>query len=296
VEVVSTGSLRLDLALGIGGIPSGALVEIYGPVGSGKTSLCLNLVAENQKLGKNCAWIDTDHTFDTTLAQLRLPHSNQLLLSEPNNAEEALGILEELVQTDSLGAIVLDSVTTLVPQIEFDTRIGSPTAIGGHQVLSQTLQRIRVKSEKRHTSIILTNQVASRTGEVYHQLSKNITRLALKLRASIRLNLKPLNTILRNKQPTGICVQARVVRNIFCPSFHSTKLDLMYNNGIIKSEEIFDLGVQLLIITRPGMNYRFENLHLGDERSEAVGLLENDTAIASQIEQVIRERLLTAAV
>jgi recombination protein RecA len=292
-RAISTGSLRLDIALGMGGIPRGEFIEISGGVSSGKTTLCQHIIAEAQKMGDVCTWIDVDHSLDPDYA-LRCGINTELLyVCEPEKAEQALGILEILAGSGSMAVVVLDSITSLVSQDELRyTLIESPSALVD-RLLSQTLRRLYQVVHNNGTIVIFTNQVKTRISNVYHNLAQNLAQLALRLHAGLSLELLSLRPIQKNGATVGNRIQVRVIKNQFTPCFQRTGFDIMYGKGIFRAGEIFDLGVQLRIICKQSAGYFFKDQKLGARQSEALIFFNQNTPIAEEIEKIIRLKLLS---
>lgn len=295
IRAIPTGSLRLDIALGTGGIARGQFVEITGPESSGKTTLCQHILAEAQKLGYLCAYIDTDHALDPAYAERCGVKPDQLYISEPEHAEQALSIIETLIHSGEIAVAVLDSVSTLIPQDEYHSALGEGSASSSEGYLSRTLRRLSNVIRRTKTTIIFTNQAQRRVSAVYHDLAENPARLALKLHSGLRLNLRPAHFIQMSGEISGIQVQVQVIKNKFAPCFHTTSFEIMYNNGILKSGEIIDLGTQLNIVNQQGSNYSFRGLHLGTGREDAINHLKQNPSISEEIERIVRQKMLTSA-
>jgi recombination protein RecA len=294
VEIIPSGSLRLDKALGIGGIPRGYIVEIVGPVSSGKTTLCQHIIANAQQLGDICALIDTDHTLDPSYASQCGVDIDQLYTSTPSHAEQALETAEILTRSGSMGVIILDSVSTLIPHDEIQAPLGEDSSTTGDDLLSQSLRKLNLIIQDTKTTLVFTNQVKRWSSAVYHQLAQHPTRLAIKLHAALRLDLIPKSDIHEAGGLIGKHIQIRVVKNKLFPCFDSAEFDIMYNRGINRIGEIFDLGVELFIIRWQRKFYYFQNQQLGIGREEAVMYLEQNLLVAEQIEQVIRQKLFSS--
>ena len=294
-EVISTGSLRLDIALGIGGAPRGHIIEISGPASSGKTTLCQHIIAEAQKSGGICAYIDADHSLDPRYAARCGVDVDRLYISEPEYAEQALQMAEILARSGALAVLAVDSVSALVPQSEIAGDSGESAAGLEDRLISQALRNLSTTGRKTNTAVILTTRTNLRKPPVYHNLADNPARLALKLYASLRLSLQPVRLIRENGQITGNQVQIEVLKNKFATLFHTIELDIMYNEGISKSGELLDLGTQLLIISRLGSAYYYRGLPLGEGRETALCYLRQHASLSTKIERVIRQKLLPPA-
>jgi recombination protein RecA len=289
--VIPSGSLWLDIALGTGGLPEQELIEISGPEGSGKTTLCLQIIAEAQKLQKTCAYIDVDHTLDAAYAARCGVDIHQLYFVEPYCAEQALAILEVLIRSGSMGLIVLDSVDSLLPEEELYLPLGSEASQSSSKLLSLTLGNIGLQMGRQPASVIFTSRPQSGISAAYHQLSTHLDRLALKLQAGLRIGLLPIGPIRRENTVIGEHIQAQIIKSRVLPRFRKIGFDIMYNHGIIKIGEIFDLGVQLGIIQRRDNKYFFQDQELGAEREQALTILQHST-LDQALEQVIRQKLL----
>lgn len=308
---VSSGSLRLDIALG-GGIPTGQVVELSGPEASGKTTLCLHMTAAAQKLGAPCAWIDADCGLDLRYAAACGVDPDRLFVCSPKSGEQALDMAQTLVGSGALGVIVVDSLPALVPQAELDLPLGvwdsrrdgdpkrrppSPTrpAPAAERALSNALLRMRRLVQDHRIILVFTSLPQARMSAAYHGLEENLPRLALKLHAGLRLQLKPLERLRKGDQQAGQRVQARVVKHRAAPAatrFSPVDLDIMYNEGITRSGEIFDFGTDLLVITREGHGYFYQGYRLGDDRDQAVDWICRHPEIQDELEAIIRRRLL----
>ena len=290
-KVISTGSLRLDLALGIGGNPEGNFIEISGPRFSGETTLCQHILAEAQKQGGIGAIIDADQSFDPRFASRCGVDLNRLIIFTFSQAEPALVTLEILAKSGAINVIVLDSISSLIPNdhangispLLFDQDAASR--------LSKTLRMLANPIRKNGTIILLTNFTPTRNGVIYHALSSHTARLAIKLHASIRLRSSPISLIREKEKITGSRIRVTTIKNIFNPCRQFADLDIMYQNGILKTSEIITLGVQLSLIQVNESDYLFRDIRLGDGFQEARIFLERFPIVAGVIEQVIRQSL-----
>ena len=289
---IPTGSLRLDIALGIGGVPRGEFMEISGAMASGKTTLCQHIIAEAQKSGEMCAWIDTDHSLDPTYAVRCGVNPDQLYVSDPEQAEQALQIVESLASSGSIAVVVLDSATGLIPQEDFKLALGESPQEDYNRLLSLTLRKLDKIIHKNKTAIIFTNQIKTDSRTVYHDLAHNPARLALKLHAGLRLELHPDEFIKTDGEIVGNRTQVRIIKNRITPYLHRTGFDIIYNNGIDKTGEIFDLGIKLRIICSHRAEYSFKDQKLGTEQEEALIFLNHHQSVANEIEQSIRQKML----
>ena len=296
--MISSGSLKLDISLGCGGLPRGRIVEISGPESSGKTTLCQHIIAEAQKAGGRCVFIDADHSLDLSYAALCGVHLNQLYLAEPKCEEQALQIIEILARTGAIAVIAVDTLSALAPQAEMAAGIGAASSGLEQRLLSLALRKLAATIEKTHTLILLTCQAYPRSDTGYSNLSYNPASLSLKLNASVRLGLQPLHPIRNIRKKGGVIgnrVRIDVKKNKLDPLFQPIEVDIMYNEGISKNGDILDLGVQLMLITRQGSVYTYRGLPLGEDREDAVDYLRENPPISCEIEQIIRQRYLPPA-
>jgi len=294
-EVISTGSLRLDIALGLGGIPRGLFVELRGPESSGKTTLCQHILAEAQKLEAACGFIDADHTFDPGYASRCGISLKHLVVVEPDCAEQALNALENLAGAGNIAAVALDSVASLITKAELEAALGEYPPDQVDNFVSHTLHRLSRIIQQTRTTVIFTGPSQKRASEVYHDLARHPARLSLKMQAAVRLDLQPVDPIREGGKITGQHIQVRVVKNKIKPCFQTIELDIMYNNGIRKAGEILDLGSQLRMITQNGEAYFYLDRELGEGREHAIATLIENRLVADQIEQVIRQTLIKPA-
>jgi recombination protein RecA len=285
-----TGSLRLDIALGIGGIPGGFFTEFCGPEASGKTTLCQHIIAEAQKMGGVCAFIDSDHTFQADYAKRCGVDLERLYFVEPHDAEQALDILETLGNSGAFAVIVLDSFFTLTPAMDLSRPISPAGESHSDSLMSHALRRLSGGLPNTGTAILITNQAQKSTSAVYHRLASNPARLALKMHAAVRLGLRSMRLLQEQGRFTGNCIQIRIIKNKFAPCPPPIVLDIIYGTGILKSGEVFDLGILHGIIKKDGAQYFYQDKALGDGRKEATEILRKNASICHELEQVIRQR------
>jgi recombination protein RecA len=291
-KIISTGSLRLDIALGIGGIPSGQMIQISGPSVSGKTTLCQHLIAEAQKAeGDNrmCAIIDADHAFDSRYAALCGVSLEKLYLCEPSSAEQALDILETLCASGAFSILVLDSVSKLVPAHEINSPIGTLINDKVDILLAKSLHRLSPILQDTGAILVITSQPEPGMSKVYHGLKSNPARLALPLRSSIRICLEPDQEVV-NEQ-SGIQVKAQVVKNKFAPCYKAAQLDIIVNKGVNINGEIYDLGMDLGLFERFGSMYYYKTRPLGENHRAIIQSIQSDDSLAEEIRQVIRQEI-----
>jgi len=291
VEVIPTGSLRLDIALRLGGVPRGRIIEIFGPISSGKTTICQHIIAEAQSLGEICAFIDVDHTFDVRYAQRCGVDLERLIVSEPMGAEQALETAFTLTSSRAAGVVVVDSINSLVTEAELTAKIDNPGEPSIDLLVSQTLQRMVPSLEETRSIVLFTNRSHPKS-VIYHKLKDNPAKLALKLHAAIRLKLTMMSPIKINNEISGQTTRVHIVKNTLAPCFDSIELDIMYNEGIRKAGEILDLGEKLALIEQQDSFYYYNSLRFGPGREVAIKFLNHNDLISGEIEQVIRQRLI----
>jgi recombination protein RecA len=293
---IPTGSLRLDYALGNGGFPRGCYIEMRGPESSGKTTLCLHTISEAQKRGSMCAIIDSDFSIYPDYARQCGVDLNRLFISQPNSAEQAFYTLETLAQSAVFDLIVLDSITTLVPEEDLRLPLWMNSKINRDQLLSNSLSKLAICISRSGTSVIFTKQNLKQLSSIYHGLAKNPSRLALGLQAKVRLDLFPGETIKERKNFLGRNIQVKIVKNIICPQFYSAEFDIiMYNKGLDKSGEILTFGSQLDIINKTNTGLYYQGINLGVNHREAVHFLDDHVDLISEIEMEIRQMLFSPA-
>ena len=289
---IPTGSLALDIALGVGGIPRGRITEIYGGESAGKTTLAMHIMAEAQKIGQ-VAFIDVEHALDPAYAEAIGLDLNKMLLSQPSSGEEAIDILETLVATNSIPAVVVDSVAALVPQAEIDGDIGDIQVGLQARLMSKTLRKITALVNNSRTAVIFINQIREKIGISYGSPEVTPGGRALKFYASIRLDLRRAETIKEGGQEVGSRVRARCVKNKVAAPFKTAYFDIMYGSGISKSGNIIDQAVELEIVRKAGAYYSYADTRLGQGRESAKRFLEANTEISDEIEKRVRDITLT---
>jgi recombination protein RecA len=288
---IHSGSLRLDIALGGGGIARGEFIEVCGSEGSGKTTLCQHIVGEAQKLGGLAAFIDADHSLDLAFAKRCGLDPDRLCISEPEYAEQATDILESLAQTGALAVIVLDSIAALPSRKELRIPVGKKATLPTNDLLSRTLRKLRPVIFRNRTTILITDSSEGHPRAVYHELAAGPARLALKLHAAQRLSLQPVELLHSGNTIDGVRIEAHILKNKFAPCSRPIRLDLMYNSGINKIGEIFDLCNQLGIFDHQHSEYYFQGMRLGRGRDEAIHFLERIPSQAATLEQIIHQVL-----
>jgi recombination protein RecA len=293
---ISTGSLRLDLELGIGGIPRGSITELFGPEASGKTTLCHHIITEAQKWGGVCAWIDGDHTLEPLHASHCGVDPDRLYVCEPACAEQALEIAEILARSGGIEVLVIDSILSLAPRREIQGRLGGSYFGVQSRLLSFSLQKLSAAIRSTQTAIVLTTQGPQGPADIYHPAEVSTARLAIKLHSSLRLELAWLGTIPKKGIAIGDRVQIRVRKNKFGPNFRTIVLELLYNEGVIKTGEILDIGIASSLIVEHESIYSYRGLQLGMGRESVYNFLRHHPAVSQQIEEDIRQQLLPPAV
>jgi recombination protein RecA len=293
VEAIPTGALSLDIALGVGGIPRGRITEIYGPESSGKTTLCQHIVAEAQKLGGTCAFIDMEHALDPSYASRCGVDVESLLISQPDMGEQALEITETLVRSGAIDVIVIDSVAALVPRAEIEGDMGDSPMGMQARLMSQALRKLSGAIKQTNTAVIFTNQLRQKIGVMFGNPETTTGGMALKFYSSVRLDVRRIQSIKLGAEIIGSRTRVRVVKNKVAPPFRTAEFDIMYNEGISKAGDILDLGVSLDIITKRGSFYSYGDLRLGQGRENSKDYLNQNPDLAEEIELAIRQQALS---
>jgi recombination protein RecA len=289
IETVSTGSLGLDIALGVGGLPRGRVVEIYGPESSGKTTLTLHVIAEAQKKGGVCAFIDAEHALDPIYARKLGVNLDDLLISQPDTGEQALEITDTLVRSGAVDVLVIDSVAALTPRAEIDGEMGDSQPGLQARLMSQALRKLTASISRSHTMVIFINQIRMKIGVMYGSPETTTGGNALKFYASVRLDIRRIGSIKNHDEITGNETRVKVVKNKVAPPFKQVEFDIMYGEGISKTGELVDLGVKAGIVEKSGAWFSFDSQRLGQGRENAKAFLRANPEIATRIEQAIRE-------
>ncbi len=290
VATVSTGSLGLDLALGVGGLPRGRVVEIYGPESSGKTTLALQVIAQAQRHGGICAFIDAEHALDVTYGRKLGVSTEELLISQPDCGEQALEIVETLVKSGAIDALVIDSVAALVPRAEIEGDMGDPQMGLQARLMSQALRKLTGVIAKSNTIVIFINQIRMKIGILFGNPETTTGGNALKFYSSIRLDIRRLGAIKLSDQIVGSRTKVKVVKNKVAPPFKEAEFDILYGTGISKEGELVDLGSELGIIEKSGAWYSFDGERIGQGRENTKEFLKENPETADVIEQRIREK------
>ena len=288
-EAISTGSLGLDIALGIGGLPRGRVAEIYGPESSGKTTLALHAVAEAQKTGGACAFIDAEHALDPAYARKLGVDLEELLISQPDTGEQALEIADTLVRSGAIDVLVIDSVAALVPRAELEGEMGDSLPGLQARLMSQALRKLTASINKSRTLVIFINQIRMKIGVMFGNPETTTGGNALKFYASVRLDIRRIGQIKERDEIVGNQTRVKVVKNKMAPPFKVVEFDVMYGRGISKMGEMLDLGVKASIVEKSGSWYSHAGKRIGQGRENAKAFLRDNPDVASVIERAIRE-------
>jgi len=289
VDTIPTGALSLDIALGVGGIPRGRVTEIFGPEASGKTTLCQHIVAEAQKLGGTAAFVDMEHALDPAYAAACGVNIDELLISQPDTGEQALEIVEALVRSGAVDVIVVDSVAALVPRAEIEGDMGDAHMGLMARLMSQALRKLSGAIKQTNTSVIFTNQLRHKIGVVFGNPETTTGGNALKFYASVRLDIRRIQSIKVGSEIVGNRTRVRVVKNKIAPPFRTTEFDIMYNEGISLVGDLVDLGTEMEIITKRGSYYSYGDLRMAQGRENAKVFLRDNPKIRAEIEALIRQ-------
>jgi recombination protein RecA len=295
-DSISTGSLSLDIALGVGGVPRGRITEIYGPESSGKTTICQHIVAESQRRGGNAAYIDMEHALDPGYAAKCGVDIDNLLVSQPDTGEQALEITETLVRSGAVDVVVIDSVAALVPRSEIEGDMGDPT-MGVHaRLMSQALRKLSGAINQTKTTVIFTNQLRQKIGVMFGNPETTTGGQALKFYASIRLDVRRIQAIKVGAEIIGNRTRVKVVKNKVAPPFRTAEFDIMYNEGISKSGDVLDLATQFEIVQKRGAFYSYGDARLGQGRENSKEYIRQNPELLAEIESVIRQKALSGEV
>jgi recombination protein RecA len=289
IQAIPTGSLTLDIATGIGGLPRGRIVEIYGPESSGKTTLALNAVAQAQAQGGTAAFIDAEHALDVTYAKKIGVKIEDLLISQPDTGEQALEVAEYLVRSGALDIIVVDSVAALVPKAEIEGDMGDSLPGLQARLMSQAMRKLTASISKSNTTIIFINQIRMKIGVMFGNPETTTGGNALKFYASMRLDIRRIENIKDNQEIIGGRVRVKVVKNKLSPPFKQAEFDIYFNQGVSREGEVIDLGVEKGIIEKSGAWYSYAGNRIGQGREHAKEFLKNNAAVAKEVEEKIME-------
>src|SRR5690242_12817605 len=289
VQVVSTGSLGLDIALGVGGLPRGRVVEIYGPESSGKTTLTLSVIAQVQKLGGTAAFIDAENALDPQYAKKLGVKIDELLISQPDTGEQALEIADMLVRSGSVDVIVIDSVAALTPKAEIEGEMGEPQMGLQARLMSQALRKLTANIKRSNTLVIFINQIRMKIGVMFGNPETTTGGNALKFYASVRIDIRRIGSIKKGEEVIGNETRVKVVKNKVAPPFKTADFDILYNEGISREGEIIELGVLHRIVEKSGAWYAYKGEKIGQGKDNTREFLRDNPAMAQEIEQKIRE-------
>ena len=288
IDAIPSGSLALDIALGVGGIPKGRITEIFGPESSGKTTLAQHIIAEAQKRGEVAAYVDVEHALDRAYVANCGVKTEDLYISQPDTGEQALEITEALVRSGAVDVIVVDSVAALVPQAEIEGEMGESHVGLQARLMSQALRKLAAAISKSNTAVIFINQLREKVGIVYGNPEVTPGGRALKFYSSVRIDLRRVETIMQGTEAVGNRVKAKIVKNKVAPPFRSAEFDIMFAHGISKEANLLDLGVQLGFISKAGAFFSYGDVRLGQGRENSKGYLIEHTELAKELEQKIR--------
>ena len=294
VPVIPSGSITIDQALGIGGYPKGRVIEIFGPESSGKTTLAIHAIAEAQKAGGIAAFIDAEHAFDSTYAKKLGVDIDELLISQPDNGEQALEIADHLIRSSAIDIVVIDSVAALTPKAEIEGEMGESKMGLQARLMSQALRKLTASISKTRTVCIFINQLRDKIGVVYGNPETTTGGNALKFYASIRVDIRKASVIKDGEEQLGARAKVKIVKNKLAPPFRRAEFDILYGEGISKLGEIIDLGVDLGIIKKSGSWFSYGDQKLGQGRDAVRELLKNNKALMDEIEKKVREALAAA--
>ncbi len=294
VEAIPTGAIALDLALGVGGIPRGRVTEIYGPESSGKTTLCLHIIANAQRRGGLCAFVDAEHALDPAYAQRCGVDINELLISQPDTGEQALEIVEMLVRSGAVDVVVVDSVAALVPRAEIEGEMGDAHVGLQARLMSQALRKLTAAINNSKTSVVFTNQLREKVGVMFGNPETQPGGRALKFYASVRLDIRKIDTIKVGTEAMGSRAKVKVVKNKVAPPFRVAEFDIMFNEGISREGGLIDIGLEMGIVKKSGTWFQAGEIRLGQGRENAKDYLRQNPDVAEAIENQIRASMAAA--
>ncbi|WP_061238120.1 recombinase RecA [Ectopseudomonas composti] len=292
IPAISTGSLGLDIALGIGGLPKGRIVEIYGPESSGKTTLTLSVIAEAQKLGATCAFVDAEHALDPDYAGKLGVNVDDLLVSQPDTGEQALEITDMLVRSNAIDVIIVDSVAALVPKAEIEGEMGDMHVGLQARLMSQALRKITGNIKNANCLVIFINQIRMKIGVMFGSPETTTGGNALKFYASVRLDIRRTGAVKEGEEVVGSETRVKIVKNKVAPPFRQAEFQILYGKGIYRNGEIIDLGVQQGLVEKSGAWYSYQGNKIGQGKANAAKFLEDNKEVAREIEGQIRQKLL----
>ena len=292
IDTISTGSLTIDIALGIGGLPCGRVVEIYGPESSGKTTLTLQVVAEAQKMGKTCAFVDAEHALDPIYAKALGVNIDDLLVSQPDTGEQALEICDMLVRSGAVDVVIVDSVAALTPKAEIEGDMGDSHVGLQARLMSQALRKLTGNIKRSNTLVIFINQIRMKIGVMFGSPETTTGGNALKFYASVRLDIRRIGAIKEGEEVVGSETRVKVVKNKVAPPFKQAEFQIMYGQGICKEAELIDLGVAQKMVEKAGAWYSYNGERIGQGKANVVKYLQTNKAMADDIEKRLRDELL----
>jgi len=288
IESTSTGSLGLDIALGIGGLPKGRIIEIYGPESSGKTTLALHVAAEEQKKGGVCAFVDAEHALDPLYARKLGVNLDELLISQPDTGEQALEIVDTLVRSGAVSLIIIDSVAALTPKAELEGDMGDATVGAQARLMSQAMRKLTASISRSNCMVVFINQIRMKIGVMFGSPETTTGGNALKFYSSVRLDIRRIGAIKDREEVVGNATRVKVVKNKVAPPFKQVEFDIMYGEGISKTGELIDLGVKAGVVDKSGSWYSYGDERIGQGRENAKTYLKSNTTIAAEMEAKIR--------
>jgi recombination protein RecA len=294
VDAISTGSIGLDMALGVGGLPRGRVIEIFGPESSGKTTLTLHVIAEAQKKGGVCAFIDAEHALDPLYARKLGVNIDDLIISQPDTGEQALEIADTLVRSGAIDVLVVDSVAALVPKAEIEGEMGDSHMGLQARLMSQALRKLTGSISKSNCMIIFINQIRMKIGVMFGNPETTTGGNALKFYASVRIDIRRIGAIKDKDEVTGNETRVKIVKNKVAPPFKQVEFDIMYGEGISKLGELIDLGVKAEIVEKSGSWFSYDNIRIGQGRENAKNYLRDNPAVAAKIEETLRKNYKAA--
>ena len=292
IPSISTGSLGLDVALGIGGLPKGRIVEIYGPESSGKTTLTLQVIAEAQKVGGTCVFIDAEHALDPLYAKNLGVNNDDLLVSQPDTGEQALEICDNIVRSGAVDVVIVDSVAALTPKAEIEGEMGDHHVGLQARLMSQALRKMAGNIKQSNTLVIFINQIRMKIGVMFGSPETTTGGNALKFYSSVRLDIRRIGSIKDGDEIVGNETRVKVIKNKVSPPFKQTEFQIMYGTGIYRLGEVIDLGVQLGLVNKAGAWYSYKTDRIGQGKKNACDYLSENPAVAAEIEQAVRAKLL----
>lgn len=297
IEAISTGSLGLDIALGVGGIPKGRIIEIYGPESSGKTTLTLHCIAECQKQGGTCAFVDAEHALDPSYAKKLGVNVDELLISQPDSGEQALEIADTLVRSGAIDMVIVDSVAALVPKAELEGEMGDATMGAQARLMSQALRKLTGTVSRTQCTVIFINQIRQKIGVMFGNPETTTGGNALKFYASVRMDIRRIGALKDKEEVVGNLTRVKVVKNKVSPPFKTVEFDILYGQGISKEGELIDMGIKANIVEKSGSWFSYKDQRIGQGKENARQFIRENPKVAAEIEAAIRAKatLLAAA-